>query len=296
VLQRQLDILILVDSHPDVCYKNYLNNVSKTKMFNHDDYKAIIAEQLIAHKVQRGYRGKLAEAMGVHTSFLSQVMNSHVHITPDHAASLAEIWGLGEDESDFFITLVHRARSSSKPYQKFLQTKLDALRAKNKQISSRIASKALVKEDMEKMLAYYASWHLSATHVLLNVPGFDHAEAIAKRLGLSLAVVHHTLNQLELFGIVKKESGKYKVLVDAIHVPAKSPLVFQHHLNWRSYVMSRIAMRTEDTHYTSVMAVGRKDFEKIRETFLTAIEKTHKIAAPSPEEELFCLCFDAFEV
>ncbi|MGE0171493.1 MAG: DUF4423 domain-containing protein [Oligoflexales bacterium] len=264
-------------------------------MFDHNDYKAIIAERLIAHKDQRGYRRKLTDAMGVHTSFLSQAMNSHVHITPDHAACLAEIWGLGEDERDYFITLVHLARSSSKHYQNFLRSKLDGLRAKNKQISSRIASKTFAKEDAEKMLSYYASWHLAATHVLMGVPGFDNAEAIADRLRLPLGIVHQALNQLEGIGFIKKESGKYKVAVDMVHIPPKSPLVFQHHVNWRTYAISRIAMRAEDTHYTGVMAMSRKDFEKIRETFLAAIEKAHQIAGPSKEEELFCLCFDAFE-
>jgi uncharacterized protein (TIGR02147 family) len=264
-------------------------------MFDQDDYKEILRDKIQELRTVRGYQKRLAEAMGVHTSFLSQILHGSAHLTPDHAGSLAEFWGLAEHEADYFISLVNLARCASKGYRRFLKNRIEFLRAQHKEITERIRKKAEIVDHSALASHYYSSWHYAAIHTLVSVPGFDTAQAISGRLGLPLAQVAAALHYLESEKILERKAGKYKVKKTDIHLPRSSPLVNNHHSNWRSYVMSRMGLHGgEGTHFTSVLGISRADFERIRELFVEASIKVRDIVGPSKEEEVFCLSFDLF--
>ena len=53
-------------------------------------------------------------------------------------------------------------------------------------------------------------------------------------------------------------------------------------------------MNTNDLHYSSFMAISKKDAKKIRTMLLELIQNTEKIIKGSGEEELHVLLFDYF--
>ena len=81
-------------------------------MFDLDDYKAVLRTQIDRNRSVRGYQKKLSEACRCHTSFISQVINSHLHLTPDHAADMCVFWGFNDLQTDYYSTLVEYNRAS----------------------------------------------------------------------------------------------------------------------------------------------------------------------------------------
>ncbi|MFX6794117.1 hypothetical protein ABTH15_20060, partial [Acinetobacter baumannii] len=75
------------------------------------DYKQFLLLQVAAHAGEYGYKSKLAVAAGCQKSFFSQVLNAHVHRTPEHALGLARFWKLNRLERDYFLELVNHARA-----------------------------------------------------------------------------------------------------------------------------------------------------------------------------------------
>ena len=47
-------------------------------------------------------------------------------------------------------------------------------------------------------------------------------------------------------------------------------------------------------HYSSVVALSRKDAEKIKEVMLKSLEDIEVILRPSPEEEIYSVSMDFF--
>jgi hypothetical protein len=66
---------------------------------------------------------------------------------------------------------------------------------------------------------------------------------------------------------------------------------------WRQRSIQSIYTRAQDSlHYTGLHTFARKDFARIREIFLSALEKARAVIEPSPEEELACMCVDFWKI
>jgi len=61
-------------------------------VFNHLDYKDFLKIQIEENHEAYGYKSRLAKAANCQKSFLSQVLNSHIHLTPEHAVGLCQFW------------------------------------------------------------------------------------------------------------------------------------------------------------------------------------------------------------
>ena len=58
------------------------------------DYKEFINSGIRAHRHLKGYRGSLADTLGIQRSYLSQILRGKPHLNLDQAIRLAETWGL----------------------------------------------------------------------------------------------------------------------------------------------------------------------------------------------------------
>jgi DNA-binding MarR family transcriptional regulator/plasmid maintenance system antidote protein VapI len=271
-------------------------------MFKLNDYKEILSARIAENRAIRGYQKKLAAAAGCHTSFISQVLNSHIHLTPDHGANLAKFFGFGSLETDYFISLVNLARSGSSAYRALLKRKIKELRQKHQTISDRLAKSADSSdssdstdsdESGEGMQFYYSSWHVMAIHVLcsLDLSPF----VIAERLSLPPEFVSRTLNQLETFGYVLKHKNRYRVRERDLHLTAQSPLLWLHHSNWRNYAISKLPINTDtSSHYSALFAISVQDYEDLRESLVDFIEGAKARIVSSKEEQVYCMNLDLF--
>ncbi|MBI3558478.1 MAG: DUF4423 domain-containing protein [Deltaproteobacteria bacterium] len=264
-------------------------------LFHTTDYKEVLRKKIEENPGERAYKSSLAAAAGCQLSFLSQVLHAEVQLTPDHAMGLAVHWGLNEDEREYFMGLVQHSRAGSKLLKSALEKKLDAIRARQENLSQRYKKPSLSPGERETL--YYSAWHWSAIHILITIPRFQSASAIAERLSLPQSVVEQALITLESMGLALKR-GKHWVASQAdIHLPKESLLNSIHHANWRNRAISDSQTRSKESiHYTAIHSLSRADFEQVKGLILNLIDSTRKIVGPSKEEELISVCLDCFKV
>ena len=267
-------------------------------MFTETDYKNVILSYIEKSGKIKGYKLHMAESMGCHPSFLSQVLSGATHLTPDHAAGLCEFWGLTPEQTKYFIGLIHLARCSSPKYRRLLEAELEQLRSAQKDLSTRLNSKRRVADSAPMTNWYYSKWIHMAVHVALSMKSLRTVAALSRRFSAPDGMIQKTLDELEKYGLAERDGQHWNILSTDLHLHASSPVIGQHYSNWRQYCLTKIGMLSPEDmmNYTAVMTLSRKDWEKIRELALQFLKSSRDIAALSPEEELFCINLDMFKI
>jgi hypothetical protein len=241
-----------------------------------------------------GLISRMAEAARCQRSYLSRVLSSSIHLTPDHAYGLCSYWELSSEETEYFLTLVEHARSGNPEYRKHLETKLFSLRKAHEDLSNRVGRPRLELGKSESV--YYSAWYWSAIHIITSIPQYQTSKGIAERLQLPEALVRTTLEGLTGFGFVERKNGKWYFLPSEIHVPRDSPLVSLHHGNWRQRaVLSAQVPSVDELHYTVVQSMTPAAADEIKRRMLDFIDEVNCIARPSKEEELVVVTCDLFK-
>jgi uncharacterized protein (TIGR02147 family) len=262
-------------------------------VFDFSDYRLFLGAQIEANKSIRGYQSRLAEAADCKRSFLSQVLHSHVNLTPDHAAGLCRFWNFNDDETDWYIELLANTRAGSAEMRKVCSRRLNELKKRRANLSDRFKPSRILPK--ESQIQYYSNWYCAAIHMLTCIPGYNSLTKIANRLNLREGLVRESLQLLEQTGLVKNKQGTWRATDKDIHLPKMSNLNLINHINWRQRAIFNIQLNDEDSlHYTAVHALSKGDIEKIQELMVAAIKKTRDVVVPSPEEELVCVICDVF--
>jgi uncharacterized protein (TIGR02147 family) len=263
--------------------------------FQHQDYKNVLREKIHENQGVSGYKGKLAEAAGCQRAYLSQVLSSHVQLTPDHAAGLALFWGLSALERDYFMELVNHARAATPALRRLIESRLEVMKDKQNSVSGRIGKPRI--ESIQLQSQYYSSWHYSAIHILITIAKYRTPSAIAERLSLSEDIVAAALTVLEQMGLAKRAKGGWIPVSFDLHLPKNSPLTNVNHMNWRTRAVQN-AQRdgTDAVHFTAVYSLSEKDFQLLRTRMLQFISETRDVALSSSEEDLVSFTCDYFRV
>ena len=74
-----------------------------------------------------GSKGRIAEALGISSSLVSQMLKGEKTLTPDQTSDLSDFIGLIEIESDYLHLLVEHDRAGGHRYQEKLQRKINLL-------------------------------------------------------------------------------------------------------------------------------------------------------------------------
>ncbi len=255
-------------------------------------YREVLAFH-IQNSGRRGYRSELAQAMKVHSSYLTRVMAGEAHLTPDQAADLAGFWELREPEARAFLLLVLRERAGSPALRRSLETQLAEIRATEDRLSTQIDAK---RSDAENHALYYSSWHYPAIHVLLLIPANRTPAKLATLLQLPVAAVIASLIELEKIGLAKRTGEEWTPIVRDLHLADQALWTPIIHASWRQKAALRIAeRRADELHYSGIHACSKADAERIRRLWRATLLECRKIASESPRDEThFVLLFDHF--
>jgi uncharacterized protein (TIGR02147 family) len=266
-----------------------------TTVYEHQDYKGFLKTVIQENQGVKGFRSQLAKGARCQKSFLSQVLNSHVQLTPDHAAAISAFLNFDEQEADYFLGLVEFARAGSEALRNLIQTRLKTHQNRHDDISRKWAQEEL--KDTEAQMIYYSTWYMSAIHVLVSIPGFDSVRKVSARLGISEDIVQMALRDLQKIGLVKKIENKWKVGEKSIHLAKHSPMTEAHHSNWRHRALLDCQLRRSwSVHFSSVFAISKKDADRLRKQVLDFLIESRKNIAQSPEEEIYVLNADLFPI
>jgi uncharacterized protein (TIGR02147 family) len=264
------------------------------ELFLFRDYKAYLLEVLKKSPNRgHGFRSRLAEAAKCRLSYISQVLHKHAHLSLEQAEAINLLLGHNSAESDYFLLLIQLARAGTPALRSRLEHQAQEAQEKNKQLKNRVAYSKTISPEEQQL--YYSSWIYSAVHILVTVPEYRDREALARRLQVPIEKVHSVVRALVGMQLLHEKEGKLTPAENRIFLPADSPLVKNHHANWRLRALELVdPANKQDLHITSVVSISEEDGKLIREKLLAAFASVNQIVRPSKEEELFTICLDFF--
>ena len=263
-------------------------------LFDAPDYRAFLIAHLGPTGTRSGARGRLATAIGCHGSFLSLVLGGSQELNLEQAQRAAEFLELSEEEAEFFLTLVERARAGTPALRSRFDVRLRDLLERRRLIQNRVAKNRGISDG--DRARFYSSWIYGAVHVLVSIPRFQTgASPIAAALGLPRATVDKALRFVEQIGLIERSSSGYRMREAHIHLERKDPTIRQHHANWRLRGLAKLdEERPEDLRYSLVFTASAEDVAWLRERTLTFIEEATLRIGPSAAEECRVLNLDFF--
>lgn len=264
-------------------------------IFEFSDYRAFLRGWIKARpKNGRGELRRMADALNVNPSLLSQALSGSKSLSLEMAAELAEYLSLTDKESDYFLTLVEFERAGSVKLRKHLKARIEAAQKE----ASRIAGRVHVDRELsnETKSIYYSSWVYTGIRNLVAVKGFGDIAHLSARLQLPKAAVSRAVEFLLEHGLCRMEKGQLTYGPAWTHIPADSPLVVKHHHNWRLRALTKMDDPSEENlFFTGPMSLSAEAAESVRKLLPGWIEKVQKIAGPSTSETVRCLNIDWFE-
>jgi uncharacterized protein (TIGR02147 family) len=264
-------------------------------LWNYVDYKKYVRSEIESSQPARGALVRLAQGAGCQPSYLSQVLSREVHLTPDHAYSLARFLKLSGDAARYFCLMVDFARASTLPLRDHIKEQMTELRSAYFDVGKRLERERPLLELHQAL--YYSSWLMGAAHIMTAIPEFQLVAQAARRLQVSEAVLVDALRQLEQMGLVKKNGQRWLYAGGDIHLAKESPLISLHHQNWRTRaVLAAREPNSSALHFSGIYAVGKEDLDRLKDIFLDALQRANKIAGPAPSEELICITCDVFRI
>jgi uncharacterized protein (TIGR02147 family) len=265
-------------------------------LFSFDDYRQYLNRVISSQPNQGwGYRSELAGAIGCQSAYLSRVLKGGADLSLEQADKLSRFLGHSDDENEYFLLLVERARAGTVSLRRRFEKKIKDILERRLVLKDRFKVKPVLSR--EDQATYYSAWYYVGVHVLLSVPEYRTRQKIAEALNLPLARVSEVLSFLVSTGLAVEKDGAFKIGEARIHVGTDSPLLSKHLTNWRLQAMQSVERNNaENLHYSSVVTLSQSDAARIRALLVKAIEECNSIVAPSPEEEMRCLSIDFFKI
>lgn len=267
----------------------------KIDLYNYTDYRKYLKDLAESDLHSWGIWGRLAKAASCQPTYLSQAIKGKVQLTADHIIGIGQFFKLTDSEIDYLLLLLEFSRAATQKLQQHLSRKINKIRKDREDLTKRLNKPKI--ETGEKETLYYSAWYWSAIHVLVTIPEYKTASAIAERLLLPEIFVEQCLEQLAFYGILKKEKNEWTLGVGDVHLPKESLMTGVHHNNWRQKaILDSTLQKPENIHYTAVYSLSKKDLQTLKEKMLDLIEQSRQIVGPSKEEELACFICDLFVV
>lgn len=242
----------------------------------------------------RGEVTRIATALGVSTSLVSQVLSGQKLFTPEQGQALGEYMQLNDLEQEYVSYLLQRDRAGSKSLKDFWNSKLDRIREQSKKVANRVVSDRSLSE--VDRAAFYSSPLYSA--IRLYTTTGEHGKTvdeITKRFELPRPKVLEILSFLVQTGLCRHEKGYYSMGVQKTHLEEGSSQLLRHHANWRlRAIRESESLSKEELMYTAPVSLSKEDFELLREKMLVFIGDFLKQVHASPAEEIACFNMDFF--
>jgi uncharacterized protein (TIGR02147 family) len=270
--------------------------MKKNSILSYDSFETFLSNEYENnHNIKRGEKKELAEFLNIHPTSLSQVFKGIRFLTDEQVFLLCEYLALTEIETEYLIILHQIYHTHNAKYKDLLIKKKNTIKKKSHNLSTRIQKdKELTKE--EKAI-FYSSWHYTSIWVFLSVNGGKTKDEIYQRLGIDKKQISEILEFLLSTGLCRLEKGKYKHQVGRLHLEKSSPILKQHHSNWRIKSIQKFDRpESLDLTFTAPLSLSHKDFEMLREELVQFIQKLSNTVSKTEPEEIFSLNLDFIKI
>ncbi|MCK6596972.1 MAG: DUF4423 domain-containing protein [Bdellovibrionaceae bacterium] len=265
-------------------------------IFDYSDYKTFLNEKLL-HFPNKGHGqlSKIARALNIHTSLVSQIIHGEKHFTFEQACDLCSFFGFTELESDYLVALVLKERAGTPKAQLKCNRDLDLIKKRAQTLTGRLKKDAIL-SDADSAL-FFSHWHYAAVKIAVSLPNYNKPELLAENLKIPLSQVNKILEFLVRTQLLFYEKEEYKQGPSRLHIGAESPFVSRHHLNWRMKSVEKMGnFREDDFCFTMPTNLSIKDAKKIRQLLVDTVDQCVTTVDNSKPEQMYCLNIDWFKI
>ena len=265
------------------------------RIWDFTDYRAYLSARLGPEGARTGQRKKLAAAIPVHTTFISQVLGGKTDFSLEQAEAINTFLQHTDDEGEFLILLILKDRASNPKLKKRFQTKIQQMRDMRLNIKTRLeTTDSIAAVDREK---FYSSTIYGIIHVLVSIPKFRSIDALVNATKMPRSRVQEIVDFMIRIGVLKHENGNISSGTNHIHLANDSELILKHHTNWRLHTISNLQfLDREDLHYSACLSLSPEDAFKIKESLLANLKKNAETVSKSKEEVPYVMCFDFYKL
>lgn len=266
-------------------------------LFDFKDYRAFL-EAFVKSQPRKGhgYKLKMAEALRVHPTLITQVLKGHKSFNMDQAYALAQFMELNDLEKDYFLTLIDLDRAASETLKNFILSKLLKLRKENEKVKNRVSRYATMSESDQAQ--FYSHWYYSAIRLSSGINKKVTAESLAIDYALPKDLVDNVLEFLISRGLViEKEDLTLDRGPQNTFLASDSPLISRHHMNWRIKAIERHPrLESDELAFSAPLTLAKSDLGEVKKMCLDLIQEVSKKVSKSSSENLACLNIDWFQV
>ncbi|KYG67047.1 hypothetical protein AZI86_08520 [Bdellovibrio bacteriovorus] len=236
---------------------------------------------------------RLAQALNVSTTMVSQVFKGDKHLSLELASEVCDFLALDEDETDYFLLLVDHGRAGSHKLQQRFLRQIKSRQEKAKKTENRLKATEL---DESAKMTFYSSWVYQGVRMLADTGQYNNAEVLATRLNLPRNHIQKVLDFLIDHHLLVEEKNKLKLGPSHIHLPSSSPLASRHLQNWHIQATSKMTqIRDEDFFFSGPMSMSEEVAEWVRMELPGFVQSITAKVIPSKSETVRCLNIDWFE-
>ncbi|MBO9668132.1 MAG: TIGR02147 family protein [Bdellovibrio sp.] len=271
--------------------------MQQRKLWQFDDYREYM-KAFIQYQPNggRGQATKIATALGVHSTLLSQILNGHRDLTMEQASLFCDYDDMSESEAELFLNMVSLSRAGNESLRKKLQKQIEEQKNSFSEVRKRVGV-VHKKLNTYEQSVFYSSWQYSAIRMLASLEKAPDLNEIAQLLGVTRQRLTEMVDFMLEKGLLIEEKGRIKIGHAKTHVDAKSQWATRHHANWRTRRLTELdRIQDDQICFTAPFSCSEKDYNKIREILLNAIEEVSQTVAESPSEETHVLCMDLFNM
>lgn len=265
-------------------------------IFDFNDYKGYLKAFLKSEpNAGHGFRSRLAKALNCQTAYVSQVLNGKAHFSLEQAEAANSFLAHSEDEAQYFLFIVERSRAGTQALQKRLDRQIEAMQKKRMVLKDRVDIKTEL--DQKDQATYYSSWIYAALHIAVTIPTLRDRKSLAEALKLPQQQTNEALDFLVQVGLLKMEGQEFTTGQARLFLGADSPLIRQHHANWRVQTLKSLDRPTDqDLHYSGVVSLASADVRAIKDRLIQGLNEARKLVKDSKEEELHVIALDFFKL
>ncbi len=263
-------------------------------VFLYDDYRKFLREHFeFLPKKGWGQKSKLAQFLGVNSTFITQVLSQDKSLTLEQAKKTATFINLNTLEEDYFLILVQIDRSGTNDLRLYFENKKKQAKSTSLKLSAQL-NKDKNLSDIERSI-FYSSRLYSSVHLYTSIGNGKTLAQIKERFNIehhrALEIVNFLLNA----ALIKKIGDKFQIDKASTFIEKGSPFAMNHHSNWRVRSIEKIeALSEEELVYTGNYSLSKSDFQVIREKLVNNIKEVLEVVKASEAEELVNLNIDFY--
>ncbi len=243
-------------------------------IFQYTDYRKYFNDRIkeTSPTSKKGLLGRICKATKIHPTVLSQVLGGQRDLNPEQAVVVSDFFGLDETKTQYFLLLVQVDRAGTHKLREILKKQIQEIQFRERQLIKAIPKDKVL--SVEERSIFYSDWIYSGIRVLSSIEAYQSVEFIAQKLNLSIAHVSKVVRFLLDHSLCIQEGGKLKPGPLSTHIEATSPIVNQHHKNWRIQAMNRHSTMSHEKElaYTSPMTLSESEALKVREVLIETIQ------------------------